>query len=124
MDGYPSASTDTEFFESLRRLLSVKRFDTFIVAAGGDFDGALRLYAWNIEISSAFWGSFHMLEISLRNALHAQLTELAQQEDWWNAKLLLPRDTTQNLIHSDTKDGIQKAILSATRKQFAKELQT
>lgn len=124
MAGDRSVPSDSKSFESLGRLLSAKRFDTFIVAADGNPDRALRLYAWNIEISSAFWGSFHMLEISLRNALHARLAELATQEDWWNAKLLLPHDATKNLIHSDTKDEIQKAILSATKKQSAKELHT
>lgn len=124
MDRYPSAPANPESFESLRRLLSVKRFDTLLVAADGTPEGGLRLYAWNIEISSAFWGSFHMLEISLRNALHAQLSELAQQEDWWNAKLLLSRDTAKDLLHRDTKNEIQKAISSATKKQIAKGLET
>lgn len=124
MDGYPNAPANPETFESLGRLLSVKRFATFLFAADGTSERALRLYAWNIEISSAFWGSFHMLEISLRNALHAQLTELGQQEDWWNAELLLPRDPIRDLLHRDTKNEIQKAISSATKKQTAKGLQT
>lgn len=124
MDGYPPIPPVSESFESIARLLSPQRFDTFVRAADGDLEVALRLYAWNIEISSAFWGSFHMLEISLRNALHSQLAKLAKQEDWWNARLLLPRDTKRDLLHSDTTNEIRKAISSATKKQSAKGLQT
>jgi len=102
----------------------VERFNTFIHAASDNPEGALRLYAWNIEISSAFWGSFHVLEISLRNSLNSQLTKLAEQEDWWNARLLLPRNSKKDLLHHDTKNEIQKAISTATKKQDAKGLQT
>lgn len=52
-----------------------------------------------------------MLEISLRNSLHSQLTKLTNQEDWWNAELLL---------HRDTKKMMQDAISSAIKKQSAK----
>ena len=120
MDGYLSIPPESESLETLAHLLSPQRFDTYVRAADKDLETALRLYAWNIEISSAFWGSFHMLEISLRNALHSQLTILANQEDWWNTRLLLPHDTKGDLLHRDTIEEIQKAISSATKKQSAK----
>ena len=52
-----------------------------------------------------------MLEISLRNSLHSQLTKLAKQSDWWNA---------ESLLHADTKKMVQEAISTAIRKQSAK----
>lgn len=116
----PRGPPDSESFESLGRLLSPRRFETFVGGADGTSEGGLRLYAWNIEISSAFWGSFHMLEVSLRNSLHSRLTALAKQEDWWNAKLSLPHDTNRDLLHADTKKKIQDAISAAEGKQSGK----
>lgn len=101
-------------FESLTHLLSTNRFETFLRGANRNPDRALRLYAWNIEISSAFWGSFHMLEVSLRNALHSQLAKVAKREDWWYAELRL---------YPDTREKIRNAISSAAKKQAAKGIQ-
>ena len=120
MDGYLSIPPESRSLQTLARLLSPQRFDTFVRAAGGDLETALRLYAWNIEISSAFWGSFHMLEVSLRNTLHTQLVTLAKRDDWWNARLLLPRDSKKDLLHNDTKKIVQEAISTAKGKQTAK----
>ncbi len=36
---------------------------------------ALRLYTWNTAISAAFYGPLQGLEITLRNAIHAQLSQ-------------------------------------------------
>jgi hypothetical protein len=55
---------------------------------GGNADIALRLYVWNIAVSSAFWGPLQVLEVVLRNALHDRLTARFSREDWWNAKSL------------------------------------
>lgn len=107
MEGSRFISRDPSSFETLSRLLSMDRFATFIRAAGGSHERALRLYAWNIEISSAFWGSFHILEASLRNALHQELTKMANQEDWWNARLPL---------HTQTMKDVHTAVALATQK--------
>jgi hypothetical protein len=40
-------------------------------------------YTWNIEVSSAFWGAVHVLEVSLRNAENQQLTRRYNRLDWW-----------------------------------------
>jgi hypothetical protein len=85
----------------------------FRSCAGGNSERALRLYAWNIEISSAFWGSFHMLEISLRNALHSELAKLANQEDWWNVDLPL---------HIEIRKEVRRAVAFAMKRH--KELPT
>ena len=57
----------------VRRTLSEPRFAAYLRAAVGDAEVALRLYWWNIEVSAAFYGLLHCLELSLRNALHHQL---------------------------------------------------
>jgi hypothetical protein len=92
---------------SLERLVHPERLAPLLLETNGDLRKAINLYAWSIEISAAFWGSFHMLEVSFRNALHGQLTLLAGQEDWWLKQ--------SNLLHDFEKDEIAKAISRATR---------
>lgn len=45
---------------------------------------------WNIEISAAFWGPIHGIEIAIRNAVHAALAEHFHRADWWNAAAIDP----------------------------------
>ncbi len=89
VEGSPFLPRYSGSFDSLGHLLSAERLDTFIRAAQGGSEGALRL----------------------RNSLHSQLTKLTNQEDWWNAELLLYRDT---------KKMMQDAISSPTKKQSTK----
>lgn len=56
----------------LRRLLSPARFDRYVTAAGSP-DAAAVLYAWNLEVSGAWYETLGMFEVVLRNALDAQL---------------------------------------------------
>jgi len=77
--------------EKRRRLIkfiSAERFARYESEMGGNADIALRLYVWNIAVSSAFWGPLQVLEVVLRNALHDRLTARFSREDWWNAKSL------------------------------------
>lgn len=69
----------------LSRLVSAGRMSTYEQACHGDHDQAARLYTWNIEMTAAFWGGFHVLEVALRNTLHHQLAFFAGQEDWWSS---------------------------------------
>jgi hypothetical protein len=63
--------------------LSLPRFVPYVRAAGGDIDVAVRLYWWNVEVSGAFYGPLHCLELGLRNALHRQLQNLFGRPSWW-----------------------------------------
>ena len=46
---------------ALPRLLSTDRFGTYLAAGDGDPAKAVLLYSWNIEVSAALWGPFHIL---------------------------------------------------------------
>jgi hypothetical protein len=72
----------------LVKFISADRFATYESAIGGDVDLALRLYAWNIAVSSAFLGPLQVLEVALRNALHDALVAHFRRDDWWNARAL------------------------------------
>lgn len=75
---------DTEVLV-VRRALSPARIAPYERACAGDLRATLRLYAWNIEASGAFYGLLHVLEVNLRNALHAELCDLFGRDDWWHA---------------------------------------
>lgn len=59
---------------ALEDLLSTSRLAPYRSATAGDLTAALRLYDWNVQISSAFHESLHYVEIGLRNAMDHQLT--------------------------------------------------
>jgi len=69
--------------EWIRGALSYARFGPYLARVDEDTSAALRLYWWNVEVSAAFYPVLHMLEVSVRNALHARLTEMLQRSDWW-----------------------------------------
>lgn len=60
--------------EALETSLSPERMATYVNAAGGNREKALRLYTWNTAISAAFYGPLQGLEIALRNAAHHHLS--------------------------------------------------
>ncbi|MEV7772224.1 hypothetical protein [Kitasatospora sp. NPDC086791] len=66
-----------------QRSLSGPRLQTYATAAGGQ-SAAIRLYWWNIEVSAAFYGPLHCLEVALRNALHDALKRKFGRPDWWS----------------------------------------
>ncbi|MFY1578934.1 hypothetical protein ACN26Z_29010 [Verrucosispora sp. WMMD703] len=72
-------------YEAIRVGISELRLAPYVAAEGGDLGRALRLYAWNVEVSGAFLGILHLLEIRLRNALDEQLCRMYQRQDWWDA---------------------------------------
>lgn len=88
-------------------MIPPERLETFLLATNNDDTKAMRLYSWNIAISSAFWGSFHILEVCIRNSLHEQLRIFAGQEEWWDAGLP---------FHSSSRDLIDEAIKHSQEK--------
>lgn len=104
--GTGAAAVDPARDAELARLLNSDRLATYVRACQGDQSQALRLYAWNVAVASAFWGGFNVLEVALRNAVHTQLTRLAGREDWWSAGLPL---------HQFERHRVTEAIAAAKR---------
>ncbi|MBN9176429.1 MAG: hypothetical protein J0I43_03560 [Microbacterium sp.] len=67
--------------ELIAGALHVSRFGTYATATGGDIERALRLYLWNVQLSSAFHAGLGLLEVLLRNAIDRELRA-------WNAQQL------------------------------------
>lgn len=85
---------DPSTLPNLRALIGEARFGSYLRHYQGNEKMALRLYSWNIAVSTAIWGPLGVLEVSVRNAIHAKMCERAGREDWWNhgATYLLDRD--------------------------------
>lgn len=69
----------------MRKAFSEPRLTAYAAAANRDATTAERLYWWNIEISGAFYGPLHCLELVLRNALDVQLRSAYTRDMWWDA---------------------------------------
>lgn len=70
--------------DDLARLLSQPRLEEYKTASGGKLDDALQLYAWNLEVSAAFFESIHYLEVALRNTMDASLGAWAATHPGWS----------------------------------------
>lgn len=81
---------DTDLPVWIRDAFSTTRLDRYVAAAGGDVTAGLLLYWWNIEVSGAFYGPLHCLEVTLRNALNDQLRRRYDRPDWWTVAPLSP----------------------------------
>lgn len=63
--------------------LSAARFERYLRWADGDRARALDLYALNTRVSEALYTPLQTLEVTLRNRMHAVLTEEAH-ERWFD----------------------------------------
>ncbi len=76
-------SYSDEVLNALQASLSRERLATYLDAAGGDRERAIRLHVWNTAVSAAFYGLLQGLEVALRNALHRKLAE-RYGEAWYD----------------------------------------
>ncbi len=67
------------------RAFSEARMKPYLDAVGGNAEAAVRLYWWNTEVSAALYGPLQCLEVTLRNALHRELSLAYGRADWWAA---------------------------------------
>ena len=63
-------------------LLTPERMASYLNDCGGDHGRALALYDWNTRAAGALLGIVGMTEVVVRNALDAQLQELALSRAW------------------------------------------
>lgn len=55
-------------------VLSSERLGPYLRACRNDLTQAIRLYEWNVQVSGACFESLSIVEVSVRNALSAELT--------------------------------------------------
>jgi len=73
--GVNTFSYTGEILDGLETALSRDRLSTYLDAAGGDRERAIRLHAWNTALCAAFYGPLQGLEVALRNAMHRRLIQ-------------------------------------------------
>ncbi|MDE0335224.1 MAG: hypothetical protein OXI64_09720 [Defluviicoccus sp.] len=76
-------SYSNHVIDALQASLSRERLGTYLDAAGGDRERAIRLHVWNTAVSAAFYGPLQGLEVALRNAIHRRLAE-RYGEAWYD----------------------------------------
>lgn len=91
--------------EWMRRALSEARLAPYLRISGSDVVRAERLYYWNLEAASAFYGPLHFLEVSLRNAFHRHLSTQFDRGDWWEAAPLTGHSLRQVEKATDHAEG-------------------
>ena len=69
---------------SLPNAISIPRLAPYLNRYNGNNQMAIRMYAWNLEMSGAFWGPLSVLEITLRNSIHDAMRNGRVDDDWWN----------------------------------------
>ena len=99
-------TVDPASLTDLPRLLSAPRFNTYLHKTSNQGE-ALRLYTWNIEVSSAIWSELHALEVVIRNSLHDTLEGGFGRDDWWNHP--------QVVFHNTGRQQMTKAQNDASR---------
>ena len=106
----------------LEGLLSEPRFARYLDRYRGNRAAALRLYTWNLAVSSALWGPINVVEVAVRNALHDRLVERTGRSDWWNeASVRLCRNEEEaveiaraTLVNRGTPEPTSDQIVAAT----------
>ncbi|XVQ84871.1 hypothetical protein ACQP2K_39645 [Microbispora siamensis] len=79
-------------------VLSDARLAPYREACGGDLMRALRLYAWNKEVSGAFFGPVQEFEVVLRNAMDRRLSAHFGRRDWWSSPRIRLSDRSRRKI--------------------------
>jgi hypothetical protein len=67
----------------LEQALSLERFGRYLAWAAGDRARAIELYTLNTKLSESLYTPLQMLEVALRNRIHAVMTE-ARHENWFH----------------------------------------
>ncbi len=89
--------------EDFEKALSLERFARYLDWAAGDRIRALELYALNTRISEALYTPLQMLEVALRNRIHAAMTE-ARHERWFHDEGFLAIENQRHQLAKATED--------------------
>ena len=94
--------------QELESALSLERFARYRAWAGGDMARALALYALNTRVSEALYTPMQMLEVALRNRIHAVMAE-AFHDRWFEDHRFLAvevqRDQVATALFDIAREG-------------------
>lgn len=84
--------TATSMMKGASALLSPARAETYLRASSQwghppgssqHYARAFDLYTWNSKLAAALWGPISLVEVVVRNAMHARFTDHFHRDDWW-----------------------------------------
>jgi hypothetical protein len=101
---------NSDILDALETSLSPERMATYVQAAGGNREQALRLYTRNTAVSAAFYGPLQGLEVVLRNAMHRELSAVYGL-DWY--------DNLENELDAGALDRIENAKRTLAKGGYA-----
>jgi len=101
-------------------ILSPDRFSTYLLWAANDAALAERLYSYNVQLSSDFYSSLHMLEIALRNKADNAL--LAVYGPNWLDDTAVVIEPYQQRCVVDARASLIREGKAATHSQMVAEL--
>ncbi len=114
-------SLRTKFFKKkfmkyadFERFFSQKRLNRYVLACNGDKRKAMTLYRYNLRLSQEMFTIICCFEVSLRNAIDAELVPLFGPE--WLKDSVMPSGIFTLPILSDTHDKIFKQYDKLNRK--------
>jgi len=90
---------------NIPEMLSLPRFNSY-QNSSISIEGALKLYQWNIELSSAYLVPLHFYEVILRNCV-SNAIEASYTHSWHNDQSFI------NSLNIRNKESINKAISKA-----------
>lgn len=83
-------------WNDLEKHFSAARLGRYRHARRGDLTKAAADYSYNVLLSEAMVPMLNVLEIALRNGIHAHLSRLYRRDDWWEAWVGDRKFTWQN----------------------------
>lgn len=88
------------------KILSEPRFTTYLQSCSNNKDEALKLYQWNLEVSSALFVPLHFLEISVRNAVSERIEQIHTRDWAWKQGFIvsLPDPASGYSMRRDLQD--------------------
>lgn len=81
--------------QALVSSISIERLSAYLEKTSDNREKALELYAWNTEISAELYAPLQGLEITMRNAMHRELSSV-YGVDWYDKTPKVP--LTENAI--------------------------
>jgi hypothetical protein len=62
---------------------------------GSDLTTAIARHHWNMKLCEALYPALHLFEVTLRNALHRELSARRKNETWFDEHWLRPRESSR-----------------------------
>ncbi|MGV8497810.1 hypothetical protein [Pseudomonas aeruginosa] len=109
-------------WNDLEKHFSPARLGRYRAARGGDVARAAADYSSNVLLSEAMVPLLNVLEIALRNGIHARLSRLYGRTDWWESWVGDPAFSWQNKEVANAKAKLARRHEAQTPDKVLAEL--